>query len=214
VSLGLELAAGEIERAIDIAWRRLPRDLSRQRLEGVFAPALPPAAVDALLGSARLERRLADRVAERLGLVRPGAGEFDEPPTRIVLAGKDVLELAIRLAGPIYHRKRINRLVLRGERADLSAGIGADAFAAALACGEDARVLTAEWSIAELIQACRRDGPVAIMSWRAVLPRGIGDWMAVLAPALTALDLPEYPERAAIEAANLAASVALGAARG
>jgi hypothetical protein len=214
VSLHLELAPGEIEQAIDLAWRRLPRDLSRQQLEGVFAPPLPPAAVEGFLGSARLERRLADRVAERLGLVRPGAGDFDDPPARIVLAGRDAVELAIRLAGAIYHRKRINRLVLRGERAELSAGIGADAFAAALACGEDARALTGDWSIAELIQACRRDGPIALLSWRTVLPRGVGDWMAILAPPLKALDPPEYPERAAIEAANLAASAALGAARG
>jgi hypothetical protein len=207
-------APSEIEQAIDLAWRRLPRDLTRKQLEGIFAPTLPSATVDAFLGSERLERRLADRVGQRLGLARPTVGDFDDPPTRIVLAGRDALELAIRLAGAIYHRKRINRLVLRSERADVSAGIGADAFAAALACGEDGRALTADWTTAELVEACRRDGPIALSSWRTVLPRGIGDWIAVLTPALAALDVPEYPERSAIEAAHLAASAALGTAHG
>jgi hypothetical protein len=217
MNLDPALPPSQIEPAIDQAWRRLPYEISRKQLESLFAPPLPPPLLDALLASERLAGRLADRVAARLGVARPGAADFEDPPARLALAGRKAVETAIRLAGALYHGRRLNRLVLRSARAEVSAGIGADAFAAALRHGEgegDDDRLTADWTATELVTACTRDGPMVFSAWRAALPRSVGDWIATLAPVLGTLDVPSHPDPAAVRAASLAAAAALDSAHG
>lgn len=201
-----------LTEALDHAWRRLPHDLERETIGTAFRPALPSAVIDRLLTSPRLERRLADRVASRLDLVRPGEEDFQDPGARIVFAGRAAVEKAMRLAGAIRHRERIRPLVLRHVRAEVCAGIGEDAFAAAQACATAGPPPGNEWNADELVQACLRDGPPCFASWVQALPVGIGGWITALVPFLADISVPEYPDRASITAGSLAAAAVLAQA--
>lgn len=208
------MTAPTLAEALDVAWRRLPHDLGRERIDAAFNPRLPAAAIDQLLNSARLERRLADRIANHLGLVRPAEDDFHDPGARIVFAGQAAVAKAMRLAGAIRHRERIRPLVLRHVRAEISAGIGEDAFAAAQSCPVAGPPPTNQWTAAELVQACLRDGPSCVACWVRVLPPGIGGWIAALVPSLSDFSVPDYPDRDSVSAGSLAAAAVLAQIHG
>lgn len=207
-------APSQLEQAIEQAWRRLPHELARPQVENALSPALPADLIDRLLATPRIEQRLADRIAGRLGLVRPSADDFADPPTRIVLAGRPAVEKAIRLSGAILHRARIRPLVLRSQRAEISAAIGADAFAAAQSCRVETPPPGEVWAPAQLIAACLRDGPTCMASWMRGLPQGVASWLTAFVPSLADLDVAEFPEREAIAAAGLAAASVLASSHG
>jgi hypothetical protein len=211
MSADLRVMPERLDQAIDQAWRRLPHDLAPHQVEGAFRPPLPGSTLDCLLNTVRLETRLSDRIAERLGLVRPTTEDFQDPSARIVLAGRATVEAAIRMSGAIHHRNRIRPLVLKSERAKISAGIGTDAFAAAQQCKADCPPVMTEWTAEELIEACVRDGPICMASWMRVLPRSIAAWMGALVPSLTEGDAPDYPDRETAADAGLGAAAALAA---
>lgn len=195
---------------LEAAWLRLPHDLERERLERLFTPALPGAALDRMLASPRLAERLADRVAAHLGLARPHVDDFVDPGAEIALAGRAVMDQAIRLAGPIRHRDRLRPLVLRNVRAEVAAAIGADAFAAALACPPGGEPAAGDAGAGDLISACQRDGVVCVACWVRQLPANLSGWIRALTPILDDIGIPDYPDRAMVLAGGLAAAAALG----
>lgn len=193
--------------ALEAAWRRLPHDLERHRVENTFHPPLPAAVVAHLLNAQRLEGRLARRVGDYLNLARPTEGDFQDPGARIVFAGRSAVEKAMRLAGAIRHRERIRTLVLRNVRAEVCAGIGEDAFSAALSCPETGPSPDTAWNTSDLIQACLRDGPICVACWVKVLPPAVGGWLGALIPTLGDIGVPDYPDRNSISAGSLAAAM-------
>lgn len=191
------------------AWQRLPRELDRATVEAAFTPRLPDTVVGRMLDSPRLQERLADRLASHLHLTRPGPEDFNDPGARIVLRGPKALRKVVELAGPIRHRDRLRLLVLREARAEIAAAIGTEAFAAAQACPSPPQIPGGEWSAAQLIEACRRDGPVCVASWMRTLPNSVGGWIAALMPDLADISVPDYPDRESLAAASMAAAMVL-----
>lgn len=204
----------EIEDTLEQAWLRLGRDLTPEQLRAAFRPPLSASALETLLTTPRIERRLVDRVAARLVITRPTVEDFASPPARIVLAGRTALQTAMRMAGAIRHRAFITPLILKSDRAEVAAGIGADAFAAAQACRAPGPAATVEWTKGEIIAACKRDGPVCMASWLRALPVGVASWIAALMPELIELDVPDYPDPEIVECAILGAAAAIEAGYG
>lgn len=198
-----------LAEALDRAWRRLPHDLDRPSLERAFRPALPAPAIDQLLRSRRIEQRLADRIADHLGMAQPTISDFQDPGAPILFSGGTGLAAAMRIAGAIRHRERIRPLVLRQARSDLVAAIGEDAFAAAQACTVPGPPPASEWTTTELIQACLRDAPLCVACWTKSLPPALRDWAIALMPSLDDIAVPDYPDRDSIAAGSLAAQAVL-----
>lgn len=194
--------------AIEAAWNRLPEDLPADTVQGAFAPGWTASLVARVLAEPRTRGAAVDRLAQRLGLVRPSVDDFAAPESRVILLGPPAIRDAARIAGVMRNAGRIGRLILRQEREAVAEAVGREAFDAAVAHATRQDAPGPPWPVAEVLAACERDGPVCLAAWAQRLSDASARWVRALVPDAAAWD-GGAPDPAVVESARLGAAVVL-----
>ncbi len=150
-----------------------------ERLAPLLAPGLSSGLAGRLLLSPRLAPRLPRLLEELLGSPALALADLPEGETRLAQASGEVLARAARLAGAVWHARRIRALLLAADVAAFCRTHGGATRRAALRHGD---LAADEPGDAPLDTAIPADGAALLAAWREALPAPLPPWVALRLP--------------------------------